>query len=367
MDGMAAVCGLRVGCRVGPPRGAYPGMTRLPIVMVVLLLGIYLLPPGRSVARAGNSDRSHQPIADHARQFARPAEGAAPGSGGLPPATSTSRHTLLAHAPSAPTLDLPASLSTALAFNIFIIGDLSQRQSITFGRVAVGGNATLERYRIGDTLPRARDNRADLIVAGTLVFTNGLVAKGGIIAGGKASLTGVGIPHGRLGEGQPIDFGAHGASLKQIAASLGQLPANGITQLRTRPNKRTQITLLGVDPQVNVFTLAGSDLAAAQTLIISVPRAATVLVNIDGEAERIQNIGFAIGTVSRQRILYNFYQATELILDDDRIQGSILAPQARITFVKGRVNGTLIGGALTGTGVAWPDPFIGHLPPLPGD
>jgi len=90
-----------------------------------------------------------------------------------------------------------------------------------------------------------------------------------------------------------------------------------------------------------------------------------VQVNIDGAASRIQNLGFAIGAISRQKILYNFYAATALALDDDRIQGSILAPQVRVTFVKGRLNGTLIGAALTGSGIAWPDPFNGQLPPLP--
>ena len=88
-------------------------------------------------------------------------------------------------------------------------------------------------------------------------------------------------------------------------------------------------------------------------------------MNIDGAASRIQNLGFAIGTVSWQQIPYDFYAATELVLDDDRIQGNILAPQARITFVKGRLNGTLIDAVLAGSGVAWPAPFNRQLPPLP--
>ena len=119
---------------------------------------------------------------------------------------------------------------------------------------------------VGDTLPKARNNRADLIVGGTLIFTDGLVAKGGIIAGGEAKLAGVrNISHGRLGEGLPIDFGAHSAALTQLATSLSQLPANGIIQIRERRDKRTQITLIGSDRQINIFALAGRDLATAQT------------------------------------------------------------------------------------------------------
>jgi choice-of-anchor A domain-containing protein len=257
---------------------------------------------------------------------------------------------------------LPEPLKAALAFNIFVTGDLTQRGAITYGRIAAGGNATLERYRIGDTMGRARDNRADLIVGGTLVFTDGLMAKGGIVAGGQASLAKVGMPHGRLSEGLPIDFGAQRAALVQLAERLHQLPPNGVTQIRERRDMRKQIILAGTDRQINIFAMAGRDLADAQTLIFNIPAGATALVNIDGTADQIQNIGFALGATNRQRILYNFYQATELTLNDDRIQGTILAPQASVSFVGGRVNGTLIGATLAGSGVAWPAPFIGQLP-----
>jgi choice-of-anchor A domain-containing protein len=365
MECMAAARYLRVGRGACAQSWPYQGLIRLLILVIVLLLVGYPLSPSPSTARAGHSSSTSHAISDQTQALTGSVSSATNGIGTPPTAPTNTRHAMFAYPRNASAATIPESLGIALAFNIFVIGDLTQRQAITYGRIAVGGNATLERYRIGDTLPKARDNRADLIVGGTLIFTDGLLAKGGIIAGGKASLAGVGIPHGRLSEGLPIDFGAQGAALTQLAASLSQRPSNGIIQIRERRGKRKQITLIGTDRQINFFALASADLATAQTLIISVPRGATVLVNVDGVAGRIQNIGFAIGTISRQHILYNFYQATELMLDDDRIQGSILAPHARVTFMKGRLNGTLIGASLTGTGVAWPAPFIGQLPMLP--
>jgi choice-of-anchor A domain-containing protein len=328
------------------------------VLSIVLLLCCYPWLPGLPAAQLGHSTTLSQPVSNQTPLSI--SRISANGEGTFSP--TAARQLGWAPASSSAAQAVPESLSTALGFNIFVIGDLAQHQSITYGRIAVGGNATLERYRIGDTLPRSRDNRADLIVAGTLIFTDGLVAKGGIVAGGKVSLDNVGIPHGEVREGLPIDFGAQGARLADLAAGLSQQPANGVTQVRERRNARKQIRLSGSDQQLNVFTVAGNDLAAAQTLIVSVPRGATVLLNIDGTADRIQDIGFAIGNTNRQLILYNFYQATELTLNDDRIQGSILAPHARISFVQGRVNGTLIGATLAGTGVAWPAPFIGRLP-----
>jgi len=338
------------------------GCLRL-LILSMLMLGAYPATSASTTAQADASTfrpqtataRTQQPTLTDSIGFV----GASLGPAG--PGASVTSGGVLAGASRDATPTIPETLGEALKFNIFILGDLTQRRALTYGRVAVGGNATLERCRIGDSLPRSRDNRADLIVGGTLVFTNGIVAKGGIVAG-SASLTGVGIPHGRLGEGPTIDFAVQGAALTQLATSLGQLPPTGATEIRERRNQKKQITLKGTDQRLNIFALAGQDLAAAQTLIISVPPRSSVLVNIHGSAAQFQNLGFAIGSTNRQHILYNFYEATALTLNDDRIQGSILAPQARITFVAGRMNGTLIGAALSGGGVAWPAPYIGQLP-----
>jgi choice-of-anchor A domain-containing protein len=335
---------------------SWPAQGRVQLlIIVVLLLGTY--PPISAPATAQASAPINSAAIVDAAGFSAGKLGlAAPGQ----PATSHAA-LVLANAETEPTM--PEALSEALKFNIFILGDLTQRRSVIYGRVAVGGNASLERCRIGDGMPRSRENRADLIVGGTLVFTNGTVAKGGIVAG-SATLTDVGIPHGQLGEAPMIDFASHGPALTQLSSRLGQLSPTGSTEIRQRRNLKKQIVLTGSDQRLNIFALASQDLATTQTLIISVPPKSSVLININGPTGRLQNLGFAIGNTSRQQILYNFYEATELTLNDDRIQGSILAPRATVTLVAGRVNGTLIGAALTGGGVTWPAPFLGPLPTL---
>jgi choice-of-anchor A domain-containing protein len=331
---------------------SYQCLVPMLILTIVLLLGSYSAVPAQAAVRGQSVDLA-QPMLDQTQVLTSRLSSVAHDSG-TPSSLASNRAS-----------NIPEALSTALAFNIFLLGDLEQRQSITYGRIAVGGNARLERYRIGDSLPRSRDNRADLIVGGTLIFTDGLVAKGNIVAGGKANIAKVGIPNGKLREGLPIDFGAQSAALSELATRLGQLAPNGSTQVRERSGDRKEIALVGTDRRINIFAVSGRDLASAQTLIVNVPNGATVLLNIDGAADQFQAIGFAIGKTNRQRILYNFYQATELTLDDDRIQGSILAPYARVTFVGGRLNGTLIGAALAGSGIAWPAPFNGQLPNEP--
>ena len=98
--------------------------------------------------------------------------------------------------------------------------------------------------------------------------------------------------------------------LTQLAASLSQLPANGIIQIRQPHDKRTQSTLNRIQSADQHLRPGGSPMATAQTLIISVPRGATVLVILMEQPNRIENFGFAMLTLSRQRILYDFYAAT---------------------------------------------------------
>lgn len=49
-------------------------------------------------------------------------------------------------------------------------------------------------------------------------------------------------------------------------------------------------------------------------------------------------------------ILYNSYEADQLTIRNMALQGSILAPDADVTFNSGVINGTLIADSLTGSG-----------------
>src|SRR3954470_14046541 len=101
LDCLAAVGYARAGRDARAQSWTYPGVFQLLILVIVLLLAGYSSSPDRAIAQAGHSDNP-QAIAGRA--------------------------------PSAAAHILPESLSAALAFNIFIIGDLTQRQATTFGR-----------------------------------------------------------------------------------------------------------------------------------------------------------------------------------------------------------------------------------------
>lgn len=244
----------------------------------------------------------------------------------------------------------------ASPFNVFVLGDLAQRNTDTEGRVAVGGRGTLTDYRVGAALgtPDAGDV---LVVGGALEFSRGRIEVGNAVSGGPGTLANVTFaPGGAYRQGAPLDFAAAGAALRARSSDLAALPVTGSTRLGYGG-----ITLTGTVPGLNVFGIAAADLAAAHTLTIAVPAGATVLLNVGGEMAALRGIGFDLRGVERQRLLLHFPAATALRLENVGVQGTILAPRAAITFDNGVIDGQLIGASLSGTGQANYVPFVGCL------
>jgi len=104
---------------------------------------------------------------------------------------------------------------------------------------------------------------------------------------------------------------------------------NGTTTVQDWGNPTAQITFNGTNPTLNVFRVLGTDMNRANSVYINAPASSTVLINIDGTTDRMTNFGFFLSGVSRQHVLYNFYQATTLTLNSIGVEGSILAPRAK--------------------------------------
>jgi choice-of-anchor A domain-containing protein len=88
-----------------------------------------------------------------------------------------------------------------------------------------------------------------------------------------------------------------------------------------------------------------------------------VIVNVSGTQVSMQNKVVKLTGTDRQRVVYNFYQATALTIGSITVEGTVWAPTADVTFSDGIINGTLLGNSLQGTrttfGLA---PFLGSLP-----
>ncbi|HEY9849636.1 MAG TPA: choice-of-anchor A family protein [Leptolyngbyaceae cyanobacterium] len=258
-----------------------------------------------------------------------------------------------------------ASLGVASDYNVFTLGNFNQTSTDVEGKLAVGGNATFTGgFGVGSRLSSNSGNV--LVTGGNLNLNNGQVYNGNAIYGGTANVSGVGFPSGNLSQGNPLDFNAAGDYLKGLSSYLGSLTSNG-----TKNIAYGGISLTGSDSNLNIFNLSASDLASANSFNINVANGSTVVVNVSGATASMQYFGFNINgspeNAQRQKVLYNFYEATNLNATGIGIQGSILAPLAAVNFNNGQINGHLIAASLTGNGESHNYLFNGTLPDVPSN
>ncbi len=249
-------------------------------------------------------------------------------------------------------------LGAAGRFNLFALGNVTQSGTDTQGRLAAGGNATLASYSVGQSLTATGGTDDVLIAGGSLSFNGGTVSHGNAVYGSALSLTSVNIPNGTARHDQPLDFAGTGRALTILSTYWSTLAANGTTTVQ--PWKAIQ--LAGTDPTLNVFSVHGSDLAAAVSFSIQVPAGSTALVNVNGTADQMQNFGFQLTGVTASQVVYNFYQATTLSLSGIGVPGTVLAPRAAVTFSNGNINGSLVGASVSGGGQSNESLFTGCLP-----
>jgi choice-of-anchor A domain-containing protein len=197
------------------------------------------------------------------------------------------------------------ALGVAGAFNVFVLGQLTQSYTDSEGRVAAGGDVRLSGYGIGSTLTNSGGQRDDLIVGGGLSYNQGQVFNGNIVYGGTAALSNVGLPNGTARQGAPLDFAAARTQLDALSAAYAGLAANG-----TAADTYGTLRLAGADPTLDVFSVSAGELAVANGLNITAPAGATVLVNVSGTADQMQYFGMTLSGTDRQHVLFNFPDAT---------------------------------------------------------
>jgi choice-of-anchor A domain-containing protein/uncharacterized repeat protein (TIGR01451 family) len=245
----------------------------------------------------------------------------------------------------------------ATGFNLFTFGNVNQPSSDTEGKVAVGGDAFFSNYSIGDKLPLSNGTVDVLIVNGNLTFISGNVDGGNVVYGGSTNLPQlvVGIPDGTLRKDTPIDFVSAKAHLLNLSTQLSTYAQNGVDSVQY-----SCIYLHGNNPFINVFNITGQTLSDATDMRIFVPNGSVVLVNISGN-NIDWNGGLVLTGTTANNVLFNFYEATSLSIQNIAVLGSILAPSADLTF-EGVINGQVIVNSVTGTGQFNNVLFVGNIP-----
>lgn len=302
-----------------------------------------------------------------------------------------------------------SSLGIAGEFNLFMFGNIIQWGTDVEGRIAAGGNVVYGRSGKGNGFAVASKVKAtqgppELVAGGSVRLTNGSVGyfakensgapeyqNGTIVYGGKAKISQT-VGYGSAYQGNPINFKSEQNYLKGMSAFWGGLASTGQV---LKPNSG-QVYLTGSNPNLNIFNIDSSYLTKNLGFFLNVPQTSTVLLNIvDANSDkriRLTNIGFYMarefmeknfiakndaqamlkylsgkdGLYPHSNILFNFVDAERLLINRIEINGSILAPNANVSFGKhSHIDGSLIANSLFGRGEAHNIRFNGKLPIQP--
>ena len=258
-------------------------------------------------------------------------------------------------------------LGIAGDFNAFICDDFTSRFSDSHGRLAVGGNVTIDSYGVATRL-QSQPETPTLIVGGDLSYGKGKIFVGSGVVGGSIEEVNETVVFG-LEEGAsvtgnqpvPIDFEAEFNGYRQLSSNLALASQTGTVEY-----KFGGIFIEGdCSSETQVFNLDGAIVLSSNHFNFTcVPSESTIIFNIDGQTAGFKNIELGQLRNQRERILYNFHQADTIELTHVGIEGSVLAPNAHFDNPRGQINGTIIGKSWDGPMELHDVQFTGSLESL---
>lgn len=227
----------------------------------------------------------------------------------------------------------PAAAQAEMAgdFNLFVLKDMNVQGSDTEGRVAVGGNATLQSYSVG--VPHGAPDAVNLVVGGDFNAISGST-QGETIVGGAANYSAGWSAAGLQPSGTPlpVDFAAEAIRLADLTETLAGYAENGTVAYEnwgaSDGTHSYQTTLTGTDATLNVFNLDGFKASDTNTFTINLTPGSNALINVSGNAGLIWSAGIFINGGDASNILWNFSDATSLSFYNIDLRGSVLAPHA---------------------------------------
>jgi len=244
-------------------------------------------------------------------------------------------------------------------FNVFVRNGFSGQNSDVQGRLAAGGNFTVQNYGIGDHL--AGFTGDSLIVGGEFSFSNGQVFNGNVVtADTTPSAPGMNILNGTMHSGTSPSIIIPTLMTELVARSgyIGSLSANGTTNFSFG-----SLNLSGGTGTTRIYNVTAAQLSAANSFTIDAPAGTTAVVNISGANASFQNAGFSLtGGLTSNKVLLNFWDAKTLSMSGVGVFGSIFAPQADVSFSNGQLNGQLIANSFSGNGEMHISAFDGTVP-----
>jgi choice-of-anchor A domain-containing protein len=258
-----------------------------------------------------------------------------------------------------PDVCVPDSLG---GVNVIVFEDAAPSGADSEGGMYVGGNfSTTGSYSIGagSEAGLTCDDFSFVVdgnISGTAIVKVGQAAYGGELIGSIDATCGAyDYPNPNGLTVAPVDFAKLESDFIFYSNAYKNYAPNGTTTLQW-----STLTFSGSGSSLYVFNITAAQLMSATSIVFKVETTASVIVNVSGLTINWSNAGFTLpdggskckGTngveTGCERILWNFYEATSIVLSGIGVQGTILAPYATQSGAGGNVDGQVIVKYLTG-------------------
>ncbi len=249
------------------------------------------------------------------------------------------------------------SFGAADDFNVFVFDDVNQPSSDTEGKMAAGRDIFLANYSVGDKLVNSNGTEDVLVAGRNLTFLTGAVFGGNVVYGNQTNLPVDYVSvEGEVRKDSVIDFAGARSYLLDLSATIAGYAANGQDTMIW-----SSLHLNGTHPLINIFDVSAADVNNSTEIFVNVPFGATALVNIAGDSILVDG-GLVVSGADKYSTLFNFYEASKLVINNIDVQGTVFAPKAEVNYVNGQLNGQLIAKSVYGQGQFNLAKFIGNVP-----
>lgn len=250
-------------------------------------------------------------------------------------------------------------LALASAYDIFLFGSTGSTSIHDLnvqGGIAVGNSLSLTNANV------ANSDGAYAVVAGNNIFTANGSVNGAVAYGG----TGMFNPNTSFSstpvQGLPIDFTAAGQNLLIASTFYAGLDATGTSVFQFGG-----FTLNGTNAVLNVFQVSAANLANSSYLNLTAPSGSTIIINVDGSAAALKNMGINLTGPSASNIIFNFIEAASVEMQNINLPGTVIAPLADISFKNGNIGGSIIANSGSISNAQFGNnTFAGALPEIDG-
>ena len=249
------------------------------------------------------------------------------------------------------------SAQSLSAYDVFVFQNFAHTNSETNGRIAIGGNADMTHWGVGQFLPHDYSDFS-LVVGGNLTSFEGGVFNGRTYVGGTLTAVNTGFPAAHPPEGgtPPVDFSSEIVRLTGISNAYAAMADNGSTRWYNG-----ELEFLG-GAGTNVYTVTIEDLQASTAGYAFInPSGAVNIVNVIGSSatSAFNNNGYFFDCLAADDrstcqsgtnfatpmgaylTTWNFNQQ-ETIEVGGPVHGNILAPNASVNFGQGDVVGDVV-------------------------